>query len=68
MKTVRILKDWDYHATRKYVVSYKAGTTVTRVPEAAVTALVEAGAGEIVGETADDETSEQPTPKRGKRK
>lgn len=68
MKTVRIVKDFDYHATRKYVVAYKAGTTVTRVPEAAVQALVEVGAGEIVGETADEEATEQPKPRRGKRK
>lgn len=69
MKTIRILRDFDYHATRKYLVAYKAGTTVARVPEAAVEAILAAKAGEIAEDLPDDEpASEQPKPKRGKRK
>lgn len=70
MKTVRMTKDYDYFATPKYLVAYKAGTVVTRVPEAAVEAIIAAGAGEVVGEVADDEedATEQPKPKRGNRR
>lgn len=66
MKTIRIIRDFDYHATRKYLVAYRAGTIVERVPEAAVEAILAAKAGEVVenGDT-DEDVSEQPKPKRG---
>jgi len=48
MKTLRMLRDFDYAPTRKWMVALKAGHTVARAPEAAVRAVIAAGAGELV--------------------
>lgn len=48
MKTVRILQDFDYRVGRKWVMAFKAGSLVGRVPEAAAAAILTAGAGELV--------------------
>jgi hypothetical protein len=48
MKTIRMLRDYDYQPTRKWMVALKAGHVVGRAPEAAVKAVVAAGAGEVV--------------------
>lgn len=48
MKTVRMIKDYSYRATPRVFVQYLGETTYQRVPEAAVRAIVAAGAGEIV--------------------
>jgi len=48
MKTIRMLADFDYAPTRKWMVALKAGHTIGRVPEAAVKAIAAAGAGEPV--------------------
>lgn len=50
MKTVAVSRDFPYRAKRHVVVQYLAGMTYARVPEAAVRAIVSAGAGEIVTE------------------
>lgn len=48
MKTVRMLRDFDYRPTPRVVVAYKKDKTYSRVPEAAVKAIVAAEAGQIV--------------------
>jgi hypothetical protein len=48
MKTVRMLRDFDYVPTRKWLLALQAGYVLGRVPEAAVKAIVAAGAGELV--------------------
>lgn len=54
MKTVRMIRDYRYRARRNVVVQYLGGAVYPRVPEAAVRAIVGAGAGEIV----DDDRTE----------
>jgi len=48
MKTVRMNRDYLYRPKRNVVVQYLGGTVYPRVPEAAVRAIVGAGAGQIV--------------------
>jgi len=48
MKTIRMLADFDYAPTRKWLLALKAGHVVGRVPETAVRAVIAAGAGELV--------------------
>lgn len=48
MKTIKMERDFSYRATSRAFVQYLGGTTYQRVPEAAVRAIVAAGAGEIV--------------------
>lgn len=48
MKTVRMIRDYRYRPARNVAVQYRAGMVYPRVPEAAVRAIVGAGAGEIV--------------------
>jgi hypothetical protein len=55
MKTVRMKRDFSYRAKRTVFVQYLGGVTYPRVPEAAVRAILNAGAGEIVVETRDDD-------------
>lgn len=50
MKTVRMTRDFDYHATGQNMVAYKADKTYERVPNAAADAIVAAGAGEVIGD------------------
>lgn len=68
MKTIRMLRDYDYAATKHFVLAYKADTIVERVPEAAVAMILAAGAGEIIDagdDIADDEPlTESPKPKK----
>jgi hypothetical protein len=47
LKTIRMLRDFDYAPTRKWAVALKAGCTIARVPEAAVKAIIAADAGEL---------------------
>lgn len=54
MRTVEMLRDYDYRPTRHLMRSYRAGRIYRRVPEAAVTKILESGAGRIVR---DDERS-----------
>jgi len=54
VKTVRVDRDYPYRARRNVVVQYLAGNVYRRVPEAAVRAILGAGAGSIVE---DDQTS-----------
>lgn len=61
MKTIRMLRDFDYMPTRKWLVALKAGHTVARVPEAAARAVLAAGAGELVAAPGD---INWPMPKR----
>lgn len=48
MKTVRMLRDFDYRPTPKFLTAFKGGKTYSRVPEAAAKAIVAAKAGEVV--------------------
>lgn len=48
MKTVEMSRDYSYCATRHIVIQYIGGKIYRRVPEAAVRAIVAAGAGKIV--------------------
>jgi hypothetical protein len=54
MKTIRMSRDYSYRAKRHVFVQYLGGAIYARVPEAAVRAITEARAGEIVTEEADD--------------
>jgi hypothetical protein len=53
MKTVRMFRDFDYRPTPKFLTAFKGGKTYSRIPEAAVKAIIEAKAGEIVTEEND---------------
>jgi hypothetical protein len=59
MKTVQMLRDFNYCPTRRIAVAYLGGVTYPRVPEAAVRAIIKAGAGEVVTER-ETETDERP--------
>lgn len=48
MKTVVMHRNFDYRPTRHLIRAYKGGQKYNRVPEAAVAAIVAAGAGRIV--------------------
>lgn len=48
MKTVRMVRDFDYRAHRCITIAFKKGETYRRVLEAAARAIVKAQAGEIV--------------------
>lgn len=48
MKDVRLDRDFTYKPKRNVHISYKGGITYHRVPEAAVRAIVAAGAGRVV--------------------
>jgi hypothetical protein len=48
MKTVAMMRDFSYRAKRTVFVQYLGGMTYTRVPEAAVRAIVAARAGKVV--------------------
>ena len=48
MKTVEMLRDYDYCPTRNWGVRFLAGYTYRRVIEAATIAIVRAGAGRVV--------------------
>lgn len=50
MKTVEMMRDFAYRPfpRRPILTAYLAGVTYTRVPEAAVDAIVSAGAGRVV--------------------
>ena len=48
MKTIAVSRDFNYRPKRHVVVKYIGGETYRRVPEAAVRAIVDAGAGRIV--------------------
>jgi hypothetical protein len=67
MKTIRMLRDFDYMPVRKWLMAFKAGSVVSRVPEAAVEAILAAEAGEIV-EDVPEEAADAPKPRRRKRK
>lgn len=56
MKTVAVSRDFSYRAKRHVVVQYRGGMTYPRVPEAAVRAIVAAGAGKVV--TTEQEASD----------
>jgi hypothetical protein len=45
-----MLRDFDYAPTRKWIMAFKDGTVVGRVPEAAVNAIIAAKAGEIAAD------------------
>jgi hypothetical protein len=48
LKTIRMSRDFDYAPTTpRWLVALKGGHTIARVPEAAVKAIIEAGAGEL---------------------
>jgi len=69
MKTLRMLRDYDYAPTRKWLMSFKDGTVVGRVPEAAVKAIVAAKAGEVITfDVAGMSVDWLPDPKNRKRK
>jgi hypothetical protein len=48
MKTVTMERDFVYRPKRNIHISYRAGLTYRRVPEAAVRAILEARKGRIV--------------------
>ncbi|UPU01317.1 hypothetical protein J4G48_0031805 [Bradyrhizobium barranii subsp. apii] len=48
MKTILMTRTFDYRPRRAVIVVYAAGKRYERVPEAAVRAIVAAGAGEVV--------------------
>lgn len=52
MKTITMLRDFDYHANRWITIAYKSGETYRKVPEAAVRAILAAKAGEVEAVTA----------------
>jgi hypothetical protein len=54
MKTVAMSRDFSYRAKRHVFVQYLGGGTYERVPEAAVRAIVDAGAGKVVKREGDD--------------
>lgn len=51
MKTVTMDRDFDYRPVRNWGVRFQAGITYQHVIEAAVTAIVTAGAGRVVEST-----------------
>jgi hypothetical protein len=53
MKTVRVVRDFDYRAHKRRTVHFIAGVTYTRVIEAAATAIEQAGAGRILRASSD---------------
>ena len=55
MKTVLMTDSFDYRPRRSVIVVYVAGQRYERVPEAAVRAIVAAGAGEVVAKPERDE-------------
>lgn len=64
MKTIQFSRDFDYLATKHHIISYKAGSLVERVPEAAVAKILEAGVGEVVagGDVPEDEPAAEEKP------
>lgn len=48
MKTVEMVRDFDYHAHPRRTVRFQAGIIYTRVIERAAQAIEDAGAGRIV--------------------
>lgn len=48
MKTVLMSRDYSYRAKRHVFIQYLSGAIYHRVPEAAVRAIVQAGAGEVI--------------------
>jgi hypothetical protein len=50
VKTIRMTKEFHYRPHRRAVIVYKAGAIYERVPEAAVSDILKAGACEIVRE------------------
>lgn len=53
MKTVSMQRSFDYRPKRGVIIAYLEGVTYLRVPEAAVRAILEAGAGKIVDDEDD---------------
>lgn len=47
MKTVVMIRTFDYRPKAGVIIAYSGGRRYERVPEAAVRAIVKAGAGEI---------------------
>ncbi|MET4721917.1 hypothetical protein ABIF63_006023 [Bradyrhizobium japonicum] len=52
MKTITMQKEFSYRPSVRVVVQYGQGKTYPRVPEAAVRAILAAGAGVIVDQDA----------------
>lgn len=48
MKTVRVLKDFDFQANPRAIIAFKSGQTYDHVTDAAADAIVAASAGEVV--------------------
>jgi hypothetical protein len=48
VKAVTMLRDFPYCPSLKVTIQYRGGVTYARVPEAAVRAIVGAGAGDVV--------------------
>lgn len=48
VKTISMIRSFDYRPKRGVIIAYLAETTYRRVPEAAVRAIVQAGAGKVV--------------------
>jgi hypothetical protein len=49
VKTLTMIRDFSYRAKPRVFIQYRGGCTYERVPEAAVKAITEAGAGTIKG-------------------
>lgn len=54
MKTVVMDRDYDYKPTKQRMTAYKAGMTYKKQPNAAADAIVEAGAGRVIGDDTDE--------------
>lgn len=71
MKTVEMDRDFAYLPHPSQSVMYRKGQRYERVPEAAVKAITEKGAGRVVAEDAEPEVkaeaAEAVEPKRGRR-
>jgi hypothetical protein len=55
MKTVEMIREFSYCPFRQVTLQYRAGQTYSRVPEAAVAAILKAGAGKVVNGKAEPE-------------
>jgi hypothetical protein len=48
VKTIRMLRDFDYKPRRSITIAYQAGHVYKRVPEAAARDILRAEAGEVL--------------------
>jgi hypothetical protein len=62
MKRVQINKDYDHIVDSMTTIAFKGGTVVEQVTDAHANAIVEAGAGEILGDA--NETAKEKKRKR----